>query len=49
MLFHIPAEIGLRLDAHNSVSVYYEHTSNAYLADFNEGMDRLGVRYGYRF
>lgn len=49
VLFHIPAEIGLRLDAHNSVSLYYEHTSNAYLAEFNEGMDRLGVRYGYRF
>ena len=49
VLFHIPAEIGLRLDAHNSLSVYFEHTSNAYLAEFNEGMDRIGLRYGYRF
>jgi lipid A 3-O-deacylase len=49
VLFHIPAEIGLRLDAHNSVSVYFEHTSNADLAEFNEGMDRVGLRYGYRF
>lgn len=49
VLFHIPAEIGLRLDPHNSVSLYFEHTSNAYLAEFNEGMDRFGVRYGYRF
>lgn len=49
VLFHIPLEIGLRLDARNAISVYFEHTSNANLADFNEGLDRLGVRYGYRF
>lgn len=49
VLFHIPIEIGVRLDPHNSLSVYFEHTSNANLADFNEGMDRIGVRYGYRF
>lgn len=49
VLFHIPFEIGIRLDAHNSLSAYFEHTSNANLADFNEGMDRLGIRYGYRF
>lgn len=49
VLFHIPAEIGIRLDQHNSLSVYFEHTSNANTQDFNEGLDRLGVRYGYRF
>lgn len=49
VLFHIPAEIGWRFDAHNSVSVYFEHTSNANLADYNEGLDRLGIRYGYKF
>ena len=49
VLFHIPAEIGYRFDGHNSLSLYFEHMSNAYTADFNEGMDRLGVRYGYRF
>lgn len=48
-LFHIPAEIGLRLDAHNSLSVYFEHTSNASLVDYNEGLERLGFHYGYRF
>jgi hypothetical protein len=31
------------------VSVYFEHTSNAYTEKFNEGLDRIGVRYGYRF
>ncbi len=49
VLFHIPVEIGYRLDEHNALSVYFEHMSNAGTADFNEGLDRLGVRYGYRF
>ena len=49
VLFHIPAEIGYRLDGHNSLSVYFEHMSNAYTNRYNEGMDRLGIRYGYKF
>jgi hypothetical protein len=49
VLFHIPLELGLRLDPHNSVSVYFEHTSNANLARYNEGLDAIGVRYGHRF
>ncbi len=49
VLFHIPVELGYRFDAHNSLSIYFEHMSNAYTVDPNEGMDRLGVRYGYRF
>ncbi len=49
VLFHIPAEIGYRFDDHNSLSVYFEHMSNADTSDHNEGLDRLGVRYGYRF
>jgi hypothetical protein len=49
LLFHIPAEMGFRFDNHNSVSVYFEHHSNANTSDINEGLDRLGVRYGYRF
>jgi lipid A 3-O-deacylase len=49
VLFHIPAEIGWRFDRHQSVSLYFEHVSNAGLAAKNEGMDNLGVRYGYRF
>lgn len=48
-LFHIPAEIGWRFDGRNSLSVYFEHTSNAGLANYNEGLDRIGIRYGYRF
>lgn len=49
VLFHIPFEVGLRFDQHNSLSIYFEHISNGYTQDFNEGLDRIGVRYGYRF
>jgi hypothetical protein len=49
VLFHIPLELGYRLDAHNSVSVYFEHTSNGNTARYNEGLDAIGVRYGYKF
>ncbi len=49
VLFHFPIEIGYRLDEHNSLSAYFEHMSNAYTVSPNEGLDRLGVRYGYRF
>ena len=49
VLFHIPIELGVRLDGRNSLSVYFEHISNGYTQDFNEGLDRIGVRYGYRF
>ena len=49
VLFHFPIELGLRLDAHNSVSLFFDHVSNAWLASPNEGMDTLGARYGYRF
>ncbi|MGF1650968.1 MAG: acyloxyacyl hydrolase [Hyphomicrobiaceae bacterium] len=49
VLFHVPIEAGIRLDGHNSVSAYFEHFSNAGLGRFNEGLDRIGLRYGYRF
>lgn len=49
VLVHVPIEIGYHFDTHNSLSVYFEHTSNAYTQTYNEGMDRIGVRYGYRF
>lgn len=49
VLFHIPAELGYRIDQRNSISIYFEHTSNAWLARYNEGLDRIGLRYGYKF
>jgi hypothetical protein len=49
VLFHIPLELGYRIDDRNSVSVYFEHTSNCNTARYNEGLDAIGVRWGYKF
>lgn len=49
VLFHIPAEIGWRWDGHNGLSIYFEHVSNGYTQDYNEALDSIGLRYGYRF
>ena len=49
ILFHPSVELGLNLDPHNNVSVYFEHMSNGNIASYNEGMDDIGVRYGHRF
>jgi len=49
LLFHIPIEVGYHIDDHHGVSVYFDHISNAYTQDENEGLDTLGLRYGYRF
>jgi len=48
-LFHIPIELGYQFSVRNSVSVYFEHISNGYTASSNEGLDSIGLRYGYRF
>jgi lipid A 3-O-deacylase len=31
------------------MKILFDHVSNAYLANPNEGMDTLGIVYGYRF
>lgn len=49
VLFHVPVELGIHLDMHNSLSVYFEHMSNGNLARVNEGLDNLGLRYTYRY
>ena len=49
VLFHIPVELGYRFSAKGSLSVFFDHVSNANFADANEGMDTLGGRLGYRF
>ncbi len=49
VLFHIPAEIGYRFAGGQTVSVYFEHISNGYTQRYNEGLDSIGVRYGFRF
>lgn len=49
VLFRIPIEIGFALTQRSRLSLLFTHVSNAYLADENEGMDRLGLRYSFRF
>ena len=49
ILFRIPIEFGLFLTRHQGVSIMFDHVSNAYLADPNEGLDTIGLRYIYRF
>ena len=48
-LLYFPIEAGYRITEHDTVSLFFDHVSNAWLASPNEGMDTLGIRYGYRF
>jgi hypothetical protein len=49
LLFRIPIELGLAVGERHSISLFFDHVSNAGLADENEGLDTLGLRYGVRF
>lgn len=49
VLFRIGAAVGYNLTEKVNVSIQFEHMSNAYLANENEGMDNVGLRLGYRF
>jgi len=49
VLFHVPAEVGWQFTEKNRVSLYFEHVSNGFLADKNEGLDNIGVRLSHRF
>lgn len=49
VLFRVPVELGFAITPHHRLSILFDHISNANLADVNEGLDSLGLRYGYRF
>ena len=49
VLFRQAIEIGYRFQEHHALSLRFDHISNASLADNNEGLDTLGVVYGYSF
>lgn len=49
VLFHIPLEVGLQFTPTDRISAFYEHSSNAFLAYPNPGMDNLGLRLAHRF
>ncbi len=48
VLFHPSAELGYRFDNGLSVSLFADHMSNAFSRRYNEGMDTVGARLGYR-
>lgn len=49
VLFRVPIEIGYAISRHHRIAIAFDHMSNAGLASPNEGMDTLGLVYGYRF
>lgn len=49
LLFRLSVEPGFTIRERHRISLMFDHISNGYLADPNEGLDTLGIRYGYRF
>jgi len=49
VLFRLALEVGVDVTDHASVSLYYDHESNAFLSDNNPGIDNVGVRLGWKF
>lgn len=49
VLFRESVSLGVYLGKHHSLSAMLDHISNARLCNRNDGLDTVGVRYGYRF
>jgi lipid A 3-O-deacylase len=49
VLFRESLSGGINLGERSTLSVMLDHISNANLCDKNEGLESVGVRYGYRF
>ena len=49
VLFHPAIELGYRITPQWSVSAYFEHSSNAGLANDNPGLNNAGLRVGLHF
>jgi lipid A 3-O-deacylase len=49
ILFRESLELGYSFTPSQSISIMLDHVSNANLANRNEGLDNLGVRYGVKF
>ena len=49
MLFHLATDLGYRITENHAVMIHFSHISNADLCDSNEGLENVGIRYGYRF
>ena len=49
VLFRESVSLGYNLTEAHNLSLMLDHISSAKLCDPNEGLDTLGLRYGYRF
>ena len=49
LLFRESIGLGYVINGPHSVMLYLDHISNAKLCDRNEGLENLGLRYGYSF
>lgn len=49
VLFRESLSLGFHIDRKHSLMVTLDHISNANLAEYNEGLDTFGLRWGYRF
>jgi hypothetical protein len=49
ILFRVPIEVGVRVGRHHTMTLAFDHVSNAYLFSPNDGLDTLGLIYGFRF
>lgn len=49
LLFHLQASAGFDLTKDVTAQLYYNHFSNAGLADSNDGLESMGARIGFRF
>lgn len=48
-LFRLAAELGVNVTEQLSLSLYFDHESNAFLAPRNPGIDNVGLRAGWKF
>jgi lipid A 3-O-deacylase len=49
VLLYGQVDIGYSITRHHRLLVFLDHMSNAYLAEPNNGLNTLGIRYCYRF
>jgi hypothetical protein len=49
VLLRAALDLGYSITEHHRLMVSFDHISNAYTKSPNEGLDTLGIRYGYRF
>jgi lipid A 3-O-deacylase len=49
LLFRESIDIGFRFENPHSIMLHLDHISNAKLCSTNEGLESVGIRYGYHF